>query len=230
MLRHRFTTIAAALLSGGLLIPALCADDSNHTTGTMAVQPEGLSPFTHVARIPAGADLRTIRFEGVKMVELPTAGSYTMDADYCHELTFRDPGGSIACLHVQPGAPVAAYEATYSFIGQPLASDEYANQYFTFAVYFRPDELPADAQKALASHKMSREDAAGYFTVSTGRELVSRVAIDNSQSHFCEGNYVDGAWTRSNQRCQDKIAYGTLTEPSGYVTVKVDPTGLLAGR
>jgi len=220
MFQRLFTPMTVALLSGGLLFPPLHAADSKSTAGTGAAQP---NPFTHFSYIPAGADPGTIRFEKAKLVKVPSRVKYTMDADYCKEQAFRDPGGSIACPSTQTEASVAAYEATYSYTGQPLASDEYAGRNFTFSVYFRLDELAPDVQKALAGKKLTRSDAAGYFAVSTYREPVRRVAIDPRQSHFCAGNFVDGAWVHTDPGCRDNIGYTAVTAPSDYVTVKVEP-------
>jgi hypothetical protein len=218
MLRRLVTPMTAALLSGGLLFPSIRAEDSNNHTSTTAVH-----PFTHFAYIPVGADLGTIRFEKVTMVKVPAGFQYTTDPDYCQELAFRDPGGSIACPSAQSEAPVPAYEATYSFTGQPLASDEYGGRNFTFSVYLQPGELAPDVQKALAGGKLSRSDAAAYFAVNTYREAVRRVAIDNQQSHFCDGNFVDGMWAHTDPGCNDNVVYAAVTVPSGYITVKVEP-------
>jgi hypothetical protein len=55
---------------------------------------------------------------------------------------------------------------TYSYTGQPMASDEYGNRHFTFQVYFRPDEMPPAVQKLLAGSKPKRSELAAYFAVS----------------------------------------------------------------
>jgi len=211
MPRRLVTTIAAVFLGAGLLIPAQNGPN---------VAAEG--PFTHFARIPVGADLRTIRFEKVKTVKVRAVVASTGDANYCREAGSRDPGGSMACPQARGGAPVEAYEVTYSYTGPPLASDEYANRNFTFSVYFRPNELSPDAQRAIAARKISRADAAGYFAVSTYREQAGRVAIDDTKSRFCPGTYVDGVWTHNDPRCEDKVVYREVSEPSGYITVQVD--------
>jgi len=209
MLRRLSTPMAAVLLTGGLLFPSLRAAENLH-------------PFTHLATIPAGADLSTIRFEKVRLVQLPSRIKYTSDEGYCKELAFRDPGGSMACPSARTEAPVSAYEVTYSFTGQPLGSDETGGRNFTLSVYFRPNELPPDVQKALSERKLSRSDAAAYFAVSTSREPAKRVVIDDRQSHFCAGNYVDGAWAHTDAGCLDTINYTSVTAPSDYITVKVD--------
>lgn len=50
---------------------------------------EPLLSFTHVARIPAGSDTGSIRFEKAKMVRIPTTVAYAGDSQYCSEIAFR---------------------------------------------------------------------------------------------------------------------------------------------
>jgi hypothetical protein len=190
---------------------------------SLKVQVEDLHPFTHFALIPAGSDLRTIRFENAKTVEVPTKIIYTTDTDYCAELAFRDPGGSMYCRRMQTESPTTAYEVTYSFRGQPLASDENGNTHFTFHVYFRLGELAAEVRNALSTRKLGRADTAGYFTVTTSRELVQRVVIDGARSHFCDTILRDGSWTDTDSDCQDRIYYKTIATASDYIRVRVDP-------
>jgi hypothetical protein len=147
-----------------------------------------LQPFTHFTWIPADSDKGTIRFERAKMVQVPTRITYTMN--YCQELAFRDPGGSMYCPYAQTESPAPAYEVTYSYIGRPLASDEYGGRNITFYVYFRPDELAPDVRQALTAKKRDRADLAEYFTVNAFREPVRRIVIDQAQSRFCDGNFV----------------------------------------
>jgi len=223
MLRRLFAPVSIALLSGGMLLSPLRAGGSKNTKRPerLAAQTEAIQPFTHVVQIPAGADLGAIRFEGMRLVKVPTRIRYTTDPDFCQELAFSDSAESMACPYAHPEALVQAYEATYSFVGQPLASDEYAGRNFTFSVYFRVDEVAPDVQKALAGRKLSRADIASYFDVSTYRETVSQVAIDNRQSRFCDTNFNDGAWTHTDTGCKDDIHYSEVTVPSDYITVKV---------
>jgi hypothetical protein len=42
-------------------------------------------------------------------------------------------------------------------------------------------------------------------------------------TRLCDGNYVDGIWTHTNPKCEDRVAYKIVASPSSYVTVKVDP-------
>jgi hypothetical protein len=236
MLRRLFTPMtAAAVLCGGLLLPSVRADEINNSISKVAAKPNGLGtgtedlhPFTHFAYVPAGADLSTIRFEKVRLVKVPTKIKVTTDASHCKELAFRDPGAS--CTYTQTEASAPAYEVTYSLTGQPLASDEYADRHFTFSVEFRTDELAADVQKALSAKRLSRSDATAYFAVSTHRESVRRVAIDEKQSRFCAGNFVDGVWAHTDAGCQDDVSYTMVTVPSDYMTIQVDPVSLRTER
>lgn len=218
MLQRLFAPMTVALLSGGLLTPCLSA------------QTEDLSPFTHFARVPVGADLASIRFEGVRLVRVPARIAHTTDSNYCRELASREPGGSIACPSAQTVATAAAYEAVYSYTGQPLASDEAAGRSLTFAVYFRPGELTSDMQKTLSAGNSTRAEQAAYFAVSTSQETVQRVVIDGRQSHICQRSVVDGAWIHAGAGCQDNIRYSAVRAPSGYITVKVDPASPRLGR
>lgn len=217
-------TIAFTFLTLSLAAGIASGQESRHTTIT-----QDLQPFTHLARIPADSGKDTIRFEGAKMVRVPTRIASTMDPAYCEALAFRDPGGSMYCPAIETGSPATAYEVTYSYIGQPLASDEFGGRNFTFQVYFRPDELDPRVRQALIKKK-NRADLAGYFEVSTVQEHVRRIAIDEAKSHFCDGNYVDGTWSQSVAACQDEIHTTAIYGPSDYLTVRVEPVAALAGH
>ena len=123
--------IASAVLSIGLM-----AGQPN-TTGQ---DPEKPNRFTNTARIPAGADTNTIRFEKARRIE------------------------------VHDGSPTTVYEVTYSYTAQPLASDERGDGHFTFKVYFPEDKLTPEMQEALAARKAKRADYASCFAVSTKEE------------------------------------------------------------
>lgn len=164
-------TIAVTIITLSFATGIALGGESNNTTVTLpagsggsGVQIKDSQPFTHLAQIPADANKGTIRFERVKVVKVPTRITYTMDPSYCEELAFRDPGGSMYCPSVQTGSPAVAYEVTYSYIGQSLASDEYGGRNFTFQVYFRPDELAPEVRQALAEKKWNRADLADTFT------------------------------------------------------------------
>ena len=231
MFRHGFTIVTlGALLCGGLLGSRFRAQAADNKTGividdpsSQEVQVEDLQPFTHFAFIPVGSDVRTIRYEKAKTVEVPTKIIYTTDTDYSAGLAFRDPGGSMYSPHMRTESPTTAYEITYSFRGQPLASDEYGNTYFNFHVYFRPDELVPEVRSALSTRKLGRADTAGYFRVTTSREPVQRIVIDETQSNFCDTILRDGSWTYTDSDCQNRIHYKTITIASDYIRVRVDP-------
>ena len=57
----------------------------------------------------------------------------------------------MCCPYTQNMSPAPAYKVTYSFTGPPLASDEYGNRYFTFRVYFRPEELAPTVRRAISA-------------------------------------------------------------------------------
>ena len=188
-----------------------------------------LQPFTHVARIPADYDTGSIRFQKAKMVQLPTTITYTTTPEYCKDLAFRDPGGSMYCSSARTGTPATAYELTFSVVGPPLASDEYGNRNFTFTVYFRPDELTPDLRQAISNGKRSRSDVAGSFKVSTSREPVRKIVVDEAESRFCAGNFLAGSWTTNDANCKDQVHYKTPAVPSDYITVRINPGSVRDG-
>lgn len=187
---------------------------------------EALHPFTHFASIPATAYPSTIRFERVEAKKVLTQTKFTMDTGYCDELQFRDPGGSMYCPYTQKLSPAPAYEVTYSFTGQPLASDEYGNRYFTFQVYFRPEELAPTVRRAISAGSMKRPQLATYFRIRTSRLPVRAIVLDQVNSHLCALHIVDGSWTPDDPKCRDRVSYKTVTMLSDYITVQVDPISL----
>jgi hypothetical protein len=218
MLQHPHQpNILRAALCAGLLLTAVSAGQSSlpGSAGSQN-QMEELNPFTHVAYIPAGADLRTLRFEGAKLVQRPVKVKRTANPN-CGDHGFGDPGGSAPCSHTQTVSRAQAWEVTYSFDGPALSSDEYGNRHFTVQVYFRVDELPADAQQALSARKQSRTEKAAYFATQTYRKPVKTVVIDEAKSSFCEGAYHDGAWKQTNPKCRDNVSYKTVNSDSGYI-------------
>jgi hypothetical protein len=192
------------------------------------MQIEDLRPFTHFASIPADSDPASIKFEKVKATKVFTERKSAMDPGYCYDLQFRDPGGSMYCPSVQEGSPALAYEVTYSFTGQPLASDEYGNRNFTLQVYFRPQELPQELRTAISTGKVKRAELATYFNVATSRMPIRKAITDEANSSFCDGNYMDGNWIQKDPKCQDKVSFNIVTIPSDYITVRVEPTSLRA--
>jgi len=181
------------------------------------------NPFGHVAYVLAASDT-TFRFEKARLVSVPVRFKHIADEAYCAEIAHRDAGGSMFCPYTEPESWTTAYEVIYSFVGPPMASDEFGDRRYTFTVYIRPEELSPEVRKALSVRNPSRSDLAGYFALSTSRETVQQVAIDHAQSKFCPGNYVDGAWTHSDSGCEDDIRYTLVTVPSDYTTVRVEPT------
>jgi hypothetical protein len=200
------------------------------TATVLPVQPapktrvDDRNPFTHLASIPATSDPSTIRFERVKATRVFTEVKSTTDARYCDELRFRDPGGSMYCPYTQKESPEAAYEVTYSYTGEPLASDEYGNRYFRFQVRFRPEELPPALRSAISAGRMKQPELATFFKVTASRLPVRRAVIDDAHSSFCNGNYMDGNWIQSDPHCQDQVGFKTVTMPSACITVRVEPT------
>ncbi|HWY49467.1 MAG TPA: hypothetical protein VNX70_18915 [Bryobacteraceae bacterium] len=183
------------------------------------VQIKDLNPFTHFALIPATSNAQTIKLERVKATRLYTKLKSTMDPGYCGDLQFRDPGGSMYCPYTHYQSPAPAYEVTYSFTGQPLASDEYNNRYFTFWVYFRPEEMDPTVRTALSAGKMRRTELASYFKVTTSRQPFRGSIIDMANSDFCQTNHP---WLHHDPKCQDKIIYKTVTMLPDSITVQVN--------
>lgn len=168
MLRRRFNPVGLeAALCGGLLLAPAGSQASGKNSGTVHVQVAALHPYTHFAYVPAGADLSTIRFEKARLIRVPAKIRYTSDTRQCAQAAFREPGGSMYCPYAETGSREAAYEITYSYHGPPLASDEHAQEYSTFQVYFDPGELSPKTRQALAGKKQGRRNAAGYFRVTT---------------------------------------------------------------
>ena len=130
------------------------------------------------------------------------------------------------CPSREAESPTAAYEVTYSYLGQALASDEFGIKHFLFQVYFRPEELALAVQRALANKKLSRVEKASYFMVTTSRKHVQRLVIDDERSNFCSTILMDGVWTHADPDCQHRINYKTITALSDYITVRVDPVAL----
>jgi hypothetical protein len=186
-----------------------------------------LNPFTNVASIPAIVDPATIRFEKLKMVELASKTKTTNDPAKCKDQQFREPDGS-TCQTVAVLERVKAVEARYSYNGPVLSAGETIPGRDQFTVYFRPEELAS----AGPVEKLNREQAESLFELTTSRPMVEEKVIDKAHSQFCDGNYVDGSWTRKDPNCQDQVQYMTQTVPSPNLLVQVElrrPTRLSAG-
>jgi hypothetical protein len=180
-----------------------------------------LDPFTHVVRIPADADLSSIRFEQAKLVKIPTKVRFAENTRYCEQVAFRDPGGSLYCPSAQLDGATPAYELTYSYDGPPMTSDEFGGKHFTFHVYFRPEDFSETMRKMVLAKKAARADLAAAFTVTTSRDPERRVVIDEANSRLCDGNYVDGAWQHKDPKCIETIKSKAVTAPSDYVTIRI---------
>ena len=230
---NRQPMILALIMVGIVALPFLAENFANGSlrlsAATISTQNgaitriKDLHPFTHFASIPASSDPAKIKFEKVKATRVFTKEKSVLDPGYCKDLPFRDPGGSMFCPYTEDESPAPAYEVTYSFNGQPLASDEYGNRYFTFQVHFRPEEVPPGLRRALSIGKMKRSELETYFTVATSRPAVRAAVIDEANSSFCDGNYIDGNWIQKDRNCKDKVSFNTVTKPSDYITVEVDP-------
>jgi hypothetical protein len=215
---------AAVVVAGGLILairmnPSTSTNDGHGTIGApvkQAVQLDQLNPFTHVASIPASVDPATIRFEKLKTVELASKTKTTTDPN-CKDKQFRDPDGA-NCQSVAVEERTKAIEATYSYNGTVISAGETIPGRDTFFVYFHPEELGING----SIEKLNREQAGSLFQVSTSRPMVEQKVIDKQNSHFCEGNYVDGNWVRKDPKCQDQVQYMNQTVPSPYLMVQVD--------
>jgi len=206
MIRNLLTTIASgAVLCTGLLSTAHAAE------------------FTHLAYIPAGADVSTIRFEKARLVMVPATMRQSSDSRYCAEAAGRDSAGSAFCQTTVAESRTAAYKVTYSYSAPKASWDEGPQTRSTFDVMYRPEELTPAMRKALSARKQNRAEIADYFALNTSRETVKRAAIDESKSSFCEGGYVEGAWTKSDTNCADQIEWKNVASQAAYITVKVDP-------
>jgi hypothetical protein len=214
---------AALVIAAGLIFAIRNNPASNRDArgviGVMSSPTQELNPFTHVASVPATVDPSTIRFEKLKMVDLASRTQTTTDAQDCKERQFRDPDGT-NCETVRVLERVKAVEADYSFIGPQISSGEgeIAPSRQHFSVYFRPEELAVSG----AVEKLNREQAGSLFQISTSRPMVQERVIDQQNSHFCQGNYVDGSWVQADRNCREQVQYTMRTVPSTYWAVAVD--------
>jgi hypothetical protein len=216
--RRALVVTAASAIGAMSAMAGSMSTDQQSTT----VKVQELNPFTHFALIPAGSELSTIRFEGVRRVAIATRMKSWLDGRYCEEAARRDSGDSMRCPYTEFQAPSPAYAVTYSYHGQPLASDEYGSSYFTFSVYLREDELSPAMRKKLSEHKSIKAAAEDFFALTTSRDTVQSAIVDEAASTFCQGNFVDGAWMRTDRNCVDKVSTTTMTAPAKYITVRVD--------
>lgn len=214
---------AAVVIAAGLVLAIRMNTPASTTEGRGAIgvlpsTSRAADPFTHVASIPATVDPSTIRFEKLKMVDLASKTETTTAAD-CKERQFREPDGS-NCESLKVLERVKAVQVDYSYIGPQLATGEgdTSPSRQTFSVYYRPDELPGNGSVA----KLNREQAGSLFDVNTSRPVVQQRVIDKQNSHFCEGNYVDGNWVQTDSKCQQQVQYTMRSVPSESWAVVVD--------
>jgi hypothetical protein len=106
---------------------------SASTTARVAVETTDLQPFTHVAYLPAGSDLSSIRIESIKATKAATKRRSITNQQLCVE-PWSEPGGSMYCQRTIDESSEPAYRVTFSYRGLPMASDEYGNPYFTFSL------------------------------------------------------------------------------------------------
>jgi hypothetical protein len=211
MLHHWRIFNAYAL--GTILLAPLCASQPS-------VRIVDAVPFTGTALIPADADIRSIHFEGLKSVRVPSRIRYTIDPAYCRDL--HTPGASQFCPSIQMESPVAAIEVTYTYSGPSMASADHGGRQFTFDVYFQPSDLPAALREALSGGKTpSSSQLSRYFAVETHREPAPRYILDERRSVLCEGSYVDGSWQPDDPDCDYTIRTNTVPGLSDFITVTV---------
>jgi hypothetical protein len=218
----RLNSVATCFAIITLGTTAITARTLASTRNGDVVEITDLEPFTHVADIPAGSQTSSIRMEGIKLVKIATKRRTVTNERYCN-LPWAEPGGSMFCQRTTDESPVPAYRVTYSYRGQPMASDEYGSTYFTFSVYFRPDEISPRLRELLASGKVRRAELAEFFDLAISRERVQEIVIDQAKSTLCDGNYFDGNWVHTNPKCEDNIAYRRVAMPSSYIRVEVNP-------
>jgi hypothetical protein len=88
-------SIAACFVTVALAFnPALsAAANVGEETSSSVVE---LTPFTHVAYMPADADISSVRLKGIKAVKAAARRRSITELHYCNEQRFvTEPGGSI---------------------------------------------------------------------------------------------------------------------------------------
>jgi hypothetical protein len=223
MLRsHHFIATCFAIIALGTSAVGASAGMHSAPANGDVVEITDLQPFTHVAYIPTGSALSSIRIEGIKLVKVATRRRIVANERYCNQ-PWAEPGGSMYCQRISQESPVPAYQVTYSYRGRPMVSDEYGSTYFTLNVYFRPNEISPRLREILALGKIRPATLDEFFEVTTSRAPIQQIVIDSANSTLCDGNYLDGNWTRTNPKCEDKIVYQRVANASPYITVRVDP-------
>jgi hypothetical protein len=220
---HHFVATCFAIIALGTSAVAAGAEVRASARNGDVVEITDLQPFTHVADIPVGSQTSSIRMEGIKLVKIATKRRTVTNEAYCNQ-PWAEPGGSMFCQRTADGSPVPAYRVTYSYRSLPMASDESGNTYFTFSVYFRPDEMNPRLRELVADGKARRAELAEFFDVATSSERVQEIVIDLAKSTLCDGNYFDGNWVHTDRKCKDNIAHRRVAIPSPYIRVEVNPS------
>jgi hypothetical protein len=218
-LRHQITATFLAAIALGSTVPA--ADAGTTAEDMVEVAAGNTRPFTHVAWLPESADISSIKFEGIRTIKAATNLHETANSSYCRERS-AEPGGSLYCPAITHESEVEAIEVRYSFNDRPMASDENGSTYYTFSVYFRPDEISSGLRLALSSGKFARTSSSDYLKVRTSRDSIRGTEIDRVNSTPCPGNYRDGNWISTNPRCEDRVAYREVPGHSPYIKVEVE--------
>jgi hypothetical protein len=219
---HQLSATLAIIMLGAMAAPARPAS----TTGRDAVEITDLQPFAHVAYLPAGSDLSSIKIESIKAVKEAAKRRSITIQQFC-AAPWSEPGGSMYCQRTTDESSEPAYRVTFSYTGLPMASDEYGSRYFTFSVYLRPTEISPGLRDMLSAGKNSQARVAELFEIATSTDAIQQVVIDEANSTFCDGISVDGNWIHTNPACEDRIAYKKIVSPSPYITVRVDPASHL---
>jgi hypothetical protein len=186
---------------------------------------EQLNPFTHVAYIAAQTNPKSIRFEKIRYVHVPTKIAYTYHTPYCESAASREPGGSSFCPAAKEEVLVPAYELTYSFQAPARPSNTRNWQSpETFHVYFQPDELTPELRNAVDANKVDRADVAAHFAVNVSHEMANQTVVDTAESTFCDTKLMDGLWVQSDRNCTAKIAHTTVLSPSSHLKITIVPS------
>ena len=188
------------------------------TRGSEVEQISDLQPFSHIAYIPADADLSTIRIDTVKMVKVATKLRTVSNTRDCDDW----PGNRADCIRTTFDSRVPALRVTYWYKAPSTAPEESGDAYYTFSVYFRADEIRPGLLQALSTGKVRGSAAAELFEISTTRASIQQEVIDEANSTFCDGYYLDSGWVHSNPRCEDRVTYRQVASRSPHISVKVD--------
>lgn len=226
--RHKILAMCSAMIALGATDVVAAPKSARVATPVKAgetVQINDLRPFTHIAYIPSGADLSSIKIENAKVVNVATKVRSVTDAHNCAE---GEDGNAPSCTRTAYESYVPGVRVTYSYIDESTPWEGYGTTY-SFSVYFRMDEMNPGLRRALAKGKIGRNAAAEMFEVSTARGLAQEDEIDEANSTLCDGYYVDDHWMHADPKCEDRVTYRKVASPSPYITVKIDPAVASSG-